>query len=121
METTPEHIARMAKLNFATVYPLYLAKVVKKGRSMQELNQVITWLTGFSTVEIQTFVEENSSFALFFQKAELNKKADLITGVICGYRIENIEDPLTKRIRWLDKLVDDLARGKTMEKILKTH
>lgn len=120
MEVTPEHNKRIAKMTFATVYPLYLAKVQKKGRTIEELYQVINWLTGFNNKEIQDLIDEKSTFETFFKKAKLNKNADLIKGVICGYRIEEIENSLTKQVRYLDKLVDELANGKKMEKILRT-
>jgi hypothetical protein len=114
------HDERMAKMNFATVYPLYLAKVKRKGRTQAELDAVITWLTGFSTKKIQTLVAKNTTFADFFAAAKLNAKAKLITGTICGVRIEEIENPLTQKARYLDKLVDELAAGKAMEKILRS-
>lgn len=119
MEITPEHNARMARMTFATVYPLYLAKVEKKGKTKEELNEVIKWLTGFDDKEVLDLIEEKSTFETFFKKAKLNKNADLIKGVICGYRIEEIQNPLTKKVRYLDKLVDELANGKKMEKILR--
>jgi hypothetical protein len=119
MKITPEHNARMAKMTFAIVYPLYLAKVEKKGRTKEELHQVIEWLTGFDEREIQDLIDEKSTFETFFKKAKLNKNAGLIKGLICGYRIEEIENPLTKQVRYLDKLVDELAKGKKMEKILR--
>jgi hypothetical protein len=120
MKITPEHNARMAKMTFASVYPLYIAKVEKKGRTKEELHQVIEWLTGFDEKEMQILIDEKATFETFFQKAKLNKNADLIKGLICGYRIEEIENPLTKQVRYLDKLVDELANGKNMEKILRT-
>ncbi len=120
MKITPEHNARMAKMTFASVYPLYLAKVERKGRTKEELHQVIEWLTGFDEREIQECIAEKSTFETFFKKAKLNKNADQIKGLICGYRIEEIENPLTKQVRYLDKLVDELANGKKMEKILRT-
>ncbi len=120
MEITPEQNIRMAKMTFATVYPLYLAKIVRKGKTKEELNQVIKWLTGFDEKEMQELIDDNSSFEVFFKKAKLNKNATLIKGVICGYRIEEIENPLTKKVRYLDKLVDELANGKKMDKILRT-
>jgi hypothetical protein len=110
---------RIAKMTFSSVYPLYLAKVGKKGRTKAELNQVIEWLTGFDNKRIQELVEENVTFETFFQNATLNHNAHLITGLICGYRVEEIEDPLTQRVRYLDKLVDELAKGRKMEKILR--
>jgi hypothetical protein len=120
MAITPEHNKRMANMIFATVYPLYLAKVEKKGRTKEELHHVIEWLTGFNDEEIQDLIDDKSTFETFFKKAKLNKNADLIKGIICGYRIEEIENPLTRKVRYLDKLVDELAKGKKMEKILRT-
>jgi hypothetical protein len=108
-------------MTFASVYPLYLKKVEKKGRTKKELNEVIEWLTGFDDKKIHQLIEEKVSFDSFFQKARLNPNAHLITGVICGYRIEEIEDPLTRKVRYLDKLVDELAKGRKMEKILRTQ
>jgi hypothetical protein len=110
---------RIAKMTFATVYPLYLAKVEKKGRTKDELHQIIEWLTGFDNQKMQALIHEKATFESFFHQARLNRHADLITGVICGYRIEEIEDPLTKQVRYLDKLVDELAKGRKMEKILR--
>lgn len=119
MKTTPEHNERVAKLTFASVYPHYVAKVERKGRTQEELHRVIQWLTGFDLSEIQGMIQENATFETFFNRARLNPKAELITGVICGYRIEEIDNPLTRQVRYLDKLVDELAKGKTMEKILR--
>ncbi|MBK7056720.1 MAG: DUF2200 domain-containing protein [Leptospiraceae bacterium] len=118
MKETPEHNERIAKLTFASVYPLYIAKLERKGRTKKELHQVIEWLTGFDERKLQEFIEEKATFKSFFAKAKLNPKAQLIKGVICGYRIEEIENPLTKQTRYLDKLVDELAKGKKIEKIL---
>jgi hypothetical protein len=111
----------MAKMTFASVYPLYLAKVEKKGRTKDELHQVIEWLTGFDNKKLQQLIKENVTFETFFQKASVNPNAKFITGVICGYRIEEIENPLTKQVRYLDKLVDELAKGRSMEKILRAE
>ena len=119
MQTTPEHNERFAKMTFASVYPLYLAKVERKGRTKTELHQVIQWLTGFNDTRLQQLIDEKVTFKTFFERAELNPKAELITGTICGYKIEEIENPLTKQVRYLDKLVDELAKGKKMEKILR--
>jgi hypothetical protein len=119
MNTTPLHNERIAKMVFASVYPLYVAKVEKKGRTKEELHQVIKWLTGFSDKKIQELINEKVSFETFFQRAKLNPNAHLITGSICGYRIEEIDNPLTQKARYLDKLVDELAKGKKMEKILR--
>ena len=119
MKTGSDHDERFAKMTFATVYPLYLAKVEKKGRSKEELHQVIEWLTGYDERVLQKHIEEKTTFAQFFQRAKLHPNACLITGVICGYRVEAIEDKLMQQIRYLDKLVDELAMGKTMDKILR--
>ncbi len=117
--TTPEHDERIATMTFASVYPHYVAKVEKKGRTREELHQVIHWLTGFDDKLIQKQIDKKATFAEFFRDAKLNPKASLITGVICGYRVEDIETPLTRQVRYLDKLVDELAKGKKMEKILR--
>jgi hypothetical protein len=119
MEVTPEHNERIAKLTFASVYPHYIAKIEKKGRTKAELLQVIEWLTGFNENQLEELVQENVTFKTFFEKAKLNPKAELITGVICGYRIEDIENTLTRQVRYLDKVIDELAKGKKMEKILR--
>jgi hypothetical protein len=113
------HDERMAKMTFSTVYPLYLTKVEKKGRTREELDQVIMWLTGFDDEKIKELIDEKVNFETFFQNAKLNPNAHLITGVICGYRIEEIENLLTQKVRYLDKLVDELAKGRKMEKILR--
>jgi len=110
---------RIAKMTFSSVYPLYLAKVEKKGRTKDELNQVIEWLTGFNSIKLQEIIKENVTFDTFFQNASLNPNASLITGLICGYRVEEIKDPFMQKVRYLDKLVDELAKGKKMEKILR--
>ena len=118
MNTTPEHDERIAIMTFAAVYPHYVAKVEKKGRTKAELLQVIEWLTGFDEQKLQEMIQENVTFETFFQQATLNPHAHLITGVICGYRIEEITTPLTKYVRYLDKVVDELARGKKLENIM---
>ena len=110
---------RIAKMTFSSVYPLYLAKVQKKGRTEAELDQVIEWLTGFGKKKLQELINENVTFEAFFKQASLNPNARLITGLICGYRVEEIEDPLTRKVRYLDKLVDELAKGRKVEKILR--
>ncbi len=120
MKTTPEHNERIAKMTFASVYPHYVTKVESKGRTKEELHQVIEWLTGFGDQKIQELIDEKATFETFFKKAKLNPNAGLIKGVICGYRIEEIENPITKQVRYLDKLVDELAKGRKMEKILRT-
>ncbi|MEO1052630.1 MAG: DUF2200 domain-containing protein [Bacteroidota bacterium] len=119
MATTPEHDERIAKLTFASVYPHYVTKVEKKGRTSEELHEVIKWLTGFDKNDLDKLIEEKATFETFFKKADLNPNAELIKGVICGYRIEEIETALTKQVRYLDKVVDELAKGKKMEKILR--
>ncbi len=113
------HDERIAEMTFASVYPHYIAKVEKKGRTKEELHQVIEWLTGFDVQRMQAQIDDKLSFEQFFQKADLNPNAHLITGMICGYRIEEIENPLTQKVRYLDKLVDELAKGKKLEKILR--
>ena len=119
METTNHHDEKMARLTFASVYPHYLAKVEKKGRTKEELHQIITWLTGFDEMGLTHLLADKVTFEQFFQKATLHPDAHLITGVICGYRVEDITNPLTQKVRYLDKLVDELAKGKKMEKILR--
>lgn len=120
MNTTPEHDRRIASLTFSSVYPLYVTKVERKGRTREELHQVIQWLTGFTESDLQQWIETKVTFETFFSKASLHPNASLIKGVICGYRVEEIENPLTRQIRYLDKLVDELAKGKSMEKILRS-
>lgn len=119
MKTTPEHDKKIANLTFAAVYPHYITKVESKGRTKKELHEVIEWLTGFDDKKIQELIERKATFETFFREAKLNPKAKLITGTICGYRIEDIENPLTQKVRYLDKLVDELAKGRKMEKILR--
>ena len=119
MTTTEQHDERMAKMSFGLVYPLYIQKVEKKGRTKQELHQVITWLTGYDDKEIKNHAHSEISFEEFFADATLNSNAHLITGIICGYRVEEITNPLTQKVRYLDKLVDELAKGKSMDKILR--
>ena len=119
MNNSGTHDQRFAKMTFASVYPLYLAKVEKKGRTKEELHQVIEWLTGFDNRKLQELIKGRVTFETFFQHASLNPNAQLITGIICGYRIEEIPNPLTQQVRYLDKLVDELAKGRKMEKILR--
>lgn len=119
MNTTNKHDERIANMTFSSVYPMYLAKVEKKGRTKEELHQVIQWLTGFDEKKLKQLNEEKVTFETFFQKATLNPNAHLVTGMICGYRIEEIENQLTQQVRYLDKLVDELAKGRKMEKILR--
>jgi hypothetical protein len=119
MKVTAEHNERIANMTFGAVYPHYVTKVEKKGRSVQELHQVISWLTGFSDDNLKMQIEEKSTFKTFFEQATLHPNAQLIKGVICGYRIEDIDNELTQKVRYLDKLVDELAKGRKMEKILR--
>jgi len=115
------HDARIAGLTVASVYPHYVTKVEKKGRTKAELHEVIRWLTGFDDTALQRLIDEKVTFAQFFARATLHPNAHLITGVICGYRVEEIAEPLTQQVRYLDKLVDELAKGRKMEKILRTQ
>ncbi len=110
---------RVLRMPFASVYPHYVTKVEKKGRTVDELHQVIHWLTGYDQKALQKVIADKTDFRTFFAKAKLNPNVGLITGLICGYRVEEIEDPLMQQIRYLDKLVDELAKGKAMEKILR--
>ncbi len=114
-----DHHQRIAKLTFAEVYPLYIAKIERKGRHINELNTVITWLTGFELPAIEKLILEKVTFEIFFERASLHPNSNLIKGNICGYKVELIENPLTQKIRFLDKLVDELAQGKKIEKILR--
>ncbi len=120
--TTPEHDERIAKMTFASVYPHYVNKVEKKGRTVEELHEVIRWLTGFTDKQLEKCIADKKlTFEQFFKKAKLNPNAHLIKGVICGYRVEDIENELTRKGRYLDKLIDELAKGKKMEKILRSE
>lgn len=119
MKNSNTHDQRIAKMTFASVYPMYVEKIGKKGRTIDELHQVIAWLTGFDDKKLQELIKGNATFEEFFQQASLNPNAHRITGVICGYRVEEIENPLTQQARYLDKLVDELAKGRKMEKILR--
>ncbi|MBW8361553.1 MAG: DUF2200 domain-containing protein [Kaistella sp.] len=120
MNSTSHHDERIAKMTFASVYPHYMVKVEKKGRTKEELHQVIEWLTGYDEKNIQAQIGKKSTFEEFFRDATLNPNAKLITGTICGYRVEELENALTQKVRYLDKLVDELAKGRTMEKIFRT-
>ena len=115
MTTTPEHDAKIAKMTVASVYPHYVAKVEKKGRTKKELNEVINWLTGYNQKQLRRLIDEKATFETFFAGASLNPNAKLITGTIC-----EIKTPLTQQVRYLDKLVDELAKGRKMEKILRS-
>ena len=119
MNSLNNYDERIAKMTFSSVYPLYLAKVERKGRTKEELNQVIEWLTGYDENKLQELIEQKVTFEKLFQNATLNPNAHLITGVICGYRVEEIKNPLTQQARYMDKLVDELAKGRKMEKILR--
>jgi len=121
MNSNKNHDERIAQMTFASVYPHYLAKVEKKGRTREELHQVIEWLTGYNEKALQKHIKDKVTFQDFFQHSKLNPNAQLITGVICGYRVEEIENPLTQQVRYLDKLVDELAKGRKMEKILRVE
>lgn len=120
MDKSEKHHQRIAALTFASVYPHYVSKVERKGRTKAELHEVIEWLTGFDEAKLQELIDEGVTFETFFKHASLHPNASLITGVICGYRIEEIDNPLTRQARYLDKLVDELAKGRKMEKILRT-
>ena len=120
MKITAEHNAKMAKMAFSSVYPLYLIKITKKKRTQTELDTVIEWLTGFDAKRIKELIKEKVTFEEFFKQASLNPNAQLIMGMICGYRVEEIDNPLTQKVRYLDKLVDELAKGRKMEKILRS-
>jgi hypothetical protein len=119
MSNTSHHDERIAKMTFASVYPHYVTKIEKKGRTKEELNQVIEWLTGFDENKLEELINEKVTFESFFRNATLNPNSQYITGVICGYRVEEIDNPLTQQARYLDKLVDELAKGRKMEKILR--
>lgn len=121
MKATEDHHRRVAELTFASVYPHYCKKALKYQRSLEELHQVIEWLTGFDQKELEALIDEKATFATFFDRARLHPNAHLITGLICGYRIEELDNELTRRVRYLDKLVDELAKGRKMEKILRTE
>lgn len=121
MKSTASHDERVAAMTFASVYPHYAAKVEKKGRTKAELHQVIEWLTGYNEDRLQKLIEDKVTFEQFFRAAKLNPNAHLIKGVICGYRVEEIENPLTQQVRYLDKLVDELAKGRKMDKILRAE
>lgn len=119
MKVTPEHNERIANMTFASVYPHYVTKVEKKGRTQEELHQVIEWLTGFDKNALQGLIDEKVTFKTFFERANLHPNAHLIKGVICGYRIEDIDFELTRQARYLDKVVDELAKGRKLEKIMR--
>lgn len=117
MKDTSHHDERIAKMTFASVYPAYVAKVERKGRTKEELDEVIEWLTGLDGQQIQQLMDEKANFETFFQRATMHPNAAMITGSICGYKVEEITNPLTQQVRRLDKVVDELAKGKKLEKI----
>tara|TARA_Y100000385_G_C12823273_1_gene521292 strand:- start:228 stop:590 length:363 start_codon:yes stop_codon:yes gene_type:complete len=119
MKTTVKHNERIANMTLASVYPYYVRNIKNKGRTKKELHKVIKWLTGYDESRLQDFIDEKATFEIFFKNAKLNPNAHLIKGVICGYRIEEIDNTLTQQVRYLDKLVDELAKGRKMEKILR--
>jgi len=119
MNTSQDRVEKVFAMPFASVYPLYVAKVERKGRSKGEVDQAISWLTGLTEDELAAHFAKGTSFADFFEAAKINDRAALITGVICGVRVEEIEDPLMQKIRYLDKLIDEIAKGRPMEKILR--
>lgn len=121
MTPSDAHHERIANMTFASVFPMYVAKVEKKGRTLSELLEVINWLTGFDEHKLRDLIDQKITFKDFFEQASLNPNAQLITGAICGYRIEEIDNPLTRQVRYLDKLVDELAKGRKMEKILRQN
>jgi len=120
MATTPEHDARVAALTFASVYPHYVTKVEKKGRSLEELHEVLHWLTGFDEAQLKEMIDRKATFKEFFEQAIVHPNASLITGSICGYKIQEIETKLTRECRYMDKVVDELAKGKALEKIMRS-
>ena len=120
MNENPKTLARIRKIIFASVYPYYIKKVEKKGRTKEELLEIIRWLTGYTKVKLESQIEKKKDFETFFHEApKLNPKRKLVTGVICGVRVEDIKDPVYKLVRYLDKMIDELAKGKAMEKILR--
>lgn len=120
MKTAEKTLERIYRMPFARVYPLYVTKVERKGRTKDELHKVITWLTGFDDAQLKRHIDNETTLEDFFDASALNPNATLITGVICGVRVEDIEEPVMQRVRYLDKLVDELAKGRAMEKILRT-
>jgi hypothetical protein len=121
LKTTPEHNQKIAQLTFASVYPHYVNKVERKGRTKEELIHVIEWLTGFTEENLKVLIEEKVTFEIFFERARLHPNASLIKGNICGYRVEELLNPLTQKVRYLDKVVDELANGKSMDKIMRKN
>lgn len=115
-----DNTQRVYRMSFAGVYPMYIQKAEKKGRTKEEVDEIIFWLTGYNQQTLQEQIDKKTDFETFFNEApQMNPNVSKITGVICGYRVEDIEDPIMKKVRYLDKLVDELAKGKKMEKILR--
>jgi hypothetical protein len=121
MKLTDTHIQRIANMKFSSVYPHYVEKVLKKGRTEEELIEVISWLTGFDEAQIHDQITRETTFKTFFEEAQLTPDAQKITGVICGYRVEEIPEPLTQKTRYLDKVIDELAKGWTIAKIKRMY
>lgn len=121
MKVTAEHNERVAKMVFGSVYPHYVSRIEKNGRTKEELDQVLEWLTGFDNKTLHKLIDDKATVETFFQKATLHPNAYMIKGVICGYRIEEIDNELTRKARYMDKLVDELAKGRKMEKILRVE
>lgn len=119
MNKATANMSRVFRMSFASVYPLYIEKAQKKGRTKAEVDAIISWLTGYNEKTLQQHIDQKTDFETFFKQAKINPHASKITGVICGYRVEEIEDKLMQKIRYLDKLIDELAKGKAMEKILR--
>ena len=119
MDSTSKQDQRIARMTFASIYPHYVRKVEKKNRNKDELHKVIEWLTGYNFKELEKFIDQKITFETFFMNATLNKNAHLITGTICGIKLEEIENPITKHVRYLDKLVDELAKGRELDRILR--
>jgi len=117
----PASIERAKQMTFASIYPLYLARVEKNGKTEQDLQKIIHWLTGYTAKKQQTLIKDEATFDTFVKKAKFHPNAHLITGVVCGYRVEDIEDPFMRKLRQLEKLIDELARGKKMESILRSE
>ncbi len=120
MKTDEATLRRVHRMPLSAVYPHYVTKVEKKGRTKAELDRVIEWLTGFDAAQLEKHLDDETSFEDLFAQARLHPNASLITGVVCGVRVENIEDPVMQKVRYLDKLVDELARGKAIEKVLRS-
>lgn len=121
MKTTPAHNEKIATITFASVFPHYVKKIQKKGRTVEELYKIIEWLTGFNQEELQVLIDEKVDFRTFFERAKVPEEASLIKGTICGYKVQELMNPLTRKVRSLDKIIDELAQGKTIEKIIRSN